>query len=111
MLRICEIPISEGPEMETSMLPESPGPKSSTVTTEPRVTIVPVLSAEPAESVVAQRACALAAVPDTGAETGMSFPELDGPAPRLITVGGFTGRTLAVAVGVGLGFGLFDSGW
>ena len=96
--------------METSMLPESPGPKSSTVTTELRDTMVPVLSAEPAEVVVAPNACALGAVPDAGAETMMSFPEMDWPAPRVITVGGFTGPTLGGGVGVGLGGGLFDIG-
>ena len=96
--------------METSMLPESPGPKSSTVTTELRDTMVPVLSAEPAEVVVAPNACALGAVPDAGAETMMSFPEMDWPAPRVITVGGFTGPTLGGGVGVGLGVGLFDIG-
>ena len=62
--------------METSILLESPGPKTRTVTTEPRETMVPVLSADPCEVVVAPSAWALGGVLEAGVETVISVPEM-----------------------------------
>src|SRR5215470_11437805 len=110
MLRTSEIPISGGPEIEICMLLESPGPKSSTLTVEPRLTMVPVLSAEPwgSETSVAPSTCAFSAGLAAAAETVISVPETDCPAASVTTAGGLTPPTAGVGVGVGLGLDLLE---
>ena len=93
--------MSEGPEIETCMSPESPGPKSSTVIVEPRVTMAPVFEAEPDEVVVTPSTWAFGGVLEAGAGTTMSTPEADWPAAMVITIGGLTGLVLGMGGPVG----------
>ena len=96
--------------METCMLLENPGPKSRTVTVEPRETMVPVLSADPPELVVAPSAWALGGGLEAGRETAMSIPEAAWPPARLTTVGAFTPPVLGGGEGLGLGLLLDAAG-
>jgi hypothetical protein len=96
MLWSCEMPISTGPDIETCMLAESPGPNKSTVTVDPRATVAPVFDAEPEEAVVTPSTCALGGGLDNGAGTTMSAPEADWAGANVMVIGELTGLVLGI---------------